>query len=739
MRISHPLHRFTATWGISTSKRPQLTDAPRIVSISYLDSNDPFAWYLLGRSYMAGAQYGKAYEAYQQAVYRDGRNPAFWCSIGVLYYKISQYHDSLDAYSRAIRTNPYLAEVWHNLGALYESCNDQLTDAVDAYQRALSLDDSNEAVRRRLSQIDYHRHGRGQPLSPPPKPIDISPLSESWNAANGSASFMGPPSANGASASSPAPFGPPFSESSTTDGPTSMPVNNLTSSNGGRRSIGGRAPSIGGVSDGPHPSYPGHPNGASTSARAPPPREYTASYSLSQHAARPNSQSGPAPSRFPGRGSISMDLDPAQARSTGPWLPSAAVPISAQSPMAQVVPPVKHSLLAAAASSSPPPLSPAHQRESYLVHRPPVSDEGERGRPAMGYRDHQTPSVYSGPAYMDRWSINSPSSMGPGPKSVHSPKHEGGPHPYERERYPHPEPRHSVSSRGVSPTTPYPSAQPALAGIRPIPQQRERQLSGSHPSQGKPQNVILPRTSQPHPKPISEAASSAPQAQEPPPAAAAPPMRGVDDDYDQEGEGADSLIALASGGSGGSIKPAGVTPKPSEVPAAPPAHTPVSEPSDPIPSRSSPVTNATRKRSLEDANPQDSRRSSGSPSDSEAQAMSKRLKIGGEPWQTSGSTSNVSSAPSRASPAPRNGSPAHSNGSERPSPVQQTPDETSTQAKAVTPSTEPQHQQASPRGPSPVSNPSPQASAAPVTATAAGGVDDTPAKSPTSAAATTAS
>jgi cytochrome c-type biogenesis protein CcmH/NrfG len=39
---------------------------------------------------MAQQQYRKAYDAYQQAVYRDGRNPTFWCSIGVLYYQINQ-------------------------------------------------------------------------------------------------------------------------------------------------------------------------------------------------------------------------------------------------------------------------------------------------------------------------------------------------------------------------------------------------------------------------------------------------------------------------------------------------------------------------------------------------------------------------------------------------------------------------------------------------------------------------
>jgi hypothetical protein len=67
---------------------------------------------------MSQQKYPKAYEAYQQAVYRDGKNPTFWCSIGVLYYQINQYRDALDAYSRAIRLNPYISEVWYDLGTL---------------------------------------------------------------------------------------------------------------------------------------------------------------------------------------------------------------------------------------------------------------------------------------------------------------------------------------------------------------------------------------------------------------------------------------------------------------------------------------------------------------------------------------------------------------------------------------------------------------------------------------------
>ncbi|KAH9938987.1 TPR-like protein [Epithele typhae] len=138
------------------------------------EPGDAQSWYLLGRAYMAGQKYNKAYEAYQQAVYRDGRNPTFWCSIGVLYFQINQYRDALDAYSRAIRINPYISEVWFDLGSLYESCNNQISDAIDAYARAAELDPNNQAIGTRL-QLLKNAQATGQALPAAPGPQDVHP------------------------------------------------------------------------------------------------------------------------------------------------------------------------------------------------------------------------------------------------------------------------------------------------------------------------------------------------------------------------------------------------------------------------------------------------------------------------------------------------------------------------------------------------------------------------------------
>ncbi|KAJ1765940.1 glucose repression mediator protein [Coemansia sp. RSA 2526] len=139
------------------------------------DKAEAQTWYLLGRCYMVQRQYNKAYEAYQQAVYRDGNNANYWCSIGVLYYQINQYRDALDAYSRAIRIDPYLGEVWFDLGALYEACNNQVNDAIDAYSRAAELDRSNPVIEQRLDLL-RRIQSTGQPglgsANPPPTPVD---------------------------------------------------------------------------------------------------------------------------------------------------------------------------------------------------------------------------------------------------------------------------------------------------------------------------------------------------------------------------------------------------------------------------------------------------------------------------------------------------------------------------------------------------------------------------------------
>ena len=100
------------------------------------DPQDSLNWYYLGRLYLQLRQPTKAYDAYQQAVYRDGRNAAFWNSIGLLYFGIGQFRDALDALTRAVHHAPHYPTLWWNLGLLYESCHGLGSeDAREAYQK----------------------------------------------------------------------------------------------------------------------------------------------------------------------------------------------------------------------------------------------------------------------------------------------------------------------------------------------------------------------------------------------------------------------------------------------------------------------------------------------------------------------------------------------------------------------------------------------------------------------------
>lgn len=93
------------------------------------------AWYLLGRCYMATAQYSDACEAYNRAINLNPNDPQVWCSLGVLYYAFGQYREALGMFARALRLDSTMADAWYNVGALYDMC-DQPEDAQQAYMKA---------------------------------------------------------------------------------------------------------------------------------------------------------------------------------------------------------------------------------------------------------------------------------------------------------------------------------------------------------------------------------------------------------------------------------------------------------------------------------------------------------------------------------------------------------------------------------------------------------------------------
>ena len=116
----------------------------------YLDPSNADNWHQMGRTYMVGRSYQKAFESYLQAVSRDDRNLLCWLNFGQLYFKTNRYRDALDAYCKGIRLNPYMSELWVSLGELYHNYP---SDSHEAYNRALELDPTNQVARAKVNQL----------------------------------------------------------------------------------------------------------------------------------------------------------------------------------------------------------------------------------------------------------------------------------------------------------------------------------------------------------------------------------------------------------------------------------------------------------------------------------------------------------------------------------------------------------------------------------------------------------
>lgn len=127
------------------------------------------AWYLLGRCYMATAQYSDACEAYNRAINLCPNDPQVWCSLGVLYYAFGQYRESLGMLARALKLDPTMADAWYNVGALYDMC-DQPEDAQQAYMKARENGLADRFARAGMGLNPLAMQSMGQQYAPSAQP-----------------------------------------------------------------------------------------------------------------------------------------------------------------------------------------------------------------------------------------------------------------------------------------------------------------------------------------------------------------------------------------------------------------------------------------------------------------------------------------------------------------------------------------------------------------------------------------
>ncbi|KAJ2078839.1 glucose repression mediator protein [Coemansia sp. RSA 988] len=377
------------------------------------DKAEAQAWYLLGRCYMIQRQYNKAYEAYQQAVYRDGNNANYWCSIGVLYYQINQYRDALDAYSRAIRINPYLSEVWFDLGALYEACNNQVNDAIDAYTRAAELDRTNAVIEQRLELLRRAQSngqtsvGNGGALPLPIDPPMVTTTAGQPNAPGGPAGEVmvggGAPGSLGAPPMSGAPAGAAHSHEQV------RLQGNITAQAGGQRT---GAPTTPGMTRATAPQYA--PQAKPSYSQAPPQHGRAgypddAAYSRYDAAQRVDGAGQPAGGGYAPQGAYGAPYTQspvAQPTPSSRPYPGAGYSQASHAPAAQSLPAGPHRFDGAVGASRQQSPSDAQQstKAPYSQPAPAAEPQTFQHAPANGY------SSYAGQVDVDGPRSRSPST-----------------------------------------------------------------------------------------------------------------------------------------------------------------------------------------------------------------------------------------------------------------------------------------------------------------------------------------
>ncbi|KAG5422319.1 hypothetical protein I9W82_001414 [Candida metapsilosis] len=105
------------------------------------EGTDFLPWYLLGRAHSFMDRPRLAYDSYQVALKCASNSPITWLAVGKLYLELKQLPDALAAYSQALKLqledgSQGTATAWDGLSCVYERCDDHLTDASDACNRA---------------------------------------------------------------------------------------------------------------------------------------------------------------------------------------------------------------------------------------------------------------------------------------------------------------------------------------------------------------------------------------------------------------------------------------------------------------------------------------------------------------------------------------------------------------------------------------------------------------------------
>lgn len=105
-----------------------------------INPNYAEAFYLIGRAYGNMDEFKKSRDAFNRAIAINPDYAEAYLKLGVIYYRDGNERKAIENLKRAIEIKPEYAEAYSILGAVYSEKSRSRNKAIDAYEKAVSLD-----------------------------------------------------------------------------------------------------------------------------------------------------------------------------------------------------------------------------------------------------------------------------------------------------------------------------------------------------------------------------------------------------------------------------------------------------------------------------------------------------------------------------------------------------------------------------------------------------------------------
>jgi tetratricopeptide (TPR) repeat protein len=144
-------------WFLSLqSDAPSLDLAAQIVHAVGID--DPILKLVSAQLAMKQQDLQAAYHRYCECITEWNDSPLFWCKLGVLYFKNDQMNDAIVAFQRALYLKAEVFEAWANLGLIFE-VQGETDQAIKIYEIGMQNCPNAKQLRERLNLL---AGGRGR-------------------------------------------------------------------------------------------------------------------------------------------------------------------------------------------------------------------------------------------------------------------------------------------------------------------------------------------------------------------------------------------------------------------------------------------------------------------------------------------------------------------------------------------------------------------------------------------------